>query len=200
MCKNGFTLIEVIIVGALTALITTILLVNFSRSRVGLDQTVNLVLAEIREAQASATSGRKFKAAGDLQSKLRCGYGIVSSSPRQFFVYTSPDAATSNCAAQNRNYEAATDIVVKTVELFDKKMEFKTSGTCAGLGGYFKHVFFEPPDPKTYVCNSALATSAPASLLLGPVGVDCASDPTSCKSVCVYVSGRIEVATGTVCP
>ncbi len=194
----GFSLIEMLVVISIVATISTILLVNFSRSKVGVDHTAAVVTAQIREVQTMATSGVKFKAPSDSEPKHRCGYGITPVDTRQFSIYTSPDASSGllNCSLQNRNYEAGTDVVVKNFVITDPKVEMKA----VGPSGVFTPIFFEPPDPKTYIDNSAAPSTTPSQIRVGRIDVSCGDDPLSCTTICVYTSGKIETVGGVVCP
>lgn len=191
----GFTLIEVLVVAGITALISGFLVFKFSRTTAGVDQATAVVSSEIRNTQTQAVAGVKF------QSKHRCGYGLTPISATDgtgFRVYTGPDASSQtnpDCSLQNRNFEGA-DVIVRTITLSDPKTEIKN----LGLPYKFQDIFFEPPTGTTYINNDGSPGAAPGRVTLGPQNVVCTADPASCRSICIYSSGRIETVVGVSCP
>lgn len=88
----------------------------------------------------------------------------------------------TKCSDSNHNYQAGTDLLVETRKISNDNMEIATS---------FVDVFFESPDPKTYLDNS-LITNLPATITIWNKGqLSCVSD--SCTYVKVYLSGRIDL-------
>ncbi len=190
--ESGFTLIEMLIVISITALLSGFLISNFSHSQTGVSQTAAVVQAELRDTQTRAISGVKY------QSKHRCGYGINQLDERSFRVYTTADASgglNPDCLVQNRNFEGS-DEVVKTVGISDPKIEIKDLGQLY----MFKDMFFEPPLGRTYINNDNSASATSGRITVAAQSVNCAVDPGSCKSICVYSSGHIETVVGTSCP
>ena len=182
--QGGFTLIEILVVAAITIAISSFLFLNFSSSRTDVDRVVVSVVADIRASQAEAAGSVKYL------SKYRCGYGIHYVNATSYTRYAGPDASTTTCSTQNRNYTGA-DVVMRTMIVPDAKVQIKAA---------FTDIFFEPPRPTTFVNNSSTSLAAD-QILIGPTSADCATTPASCRAVCVYTSGRIEQPAGTlVCP
>lgn len=184
---SGFTLIEVVVVASIIMLMSGFLIANLSKTRVNLDQTLNLMIADIRDAQSRAVSSDKSS------GKFRCGYGIRYVSGSEYRLYAGPDASLVTCSTQNRNYALADgDVDIRTIPLRDKgSVQITVS---------FPDIFFEPPDPKTYVNNSAVLSAAPGQIKLSIQGANCAVNPDQCRIICVYTSGRIDSGTGATCP
>jgi hypothetical protein len=109
-----------------------------------------------------------------------CGYGIHYISPTSLAIYVGPNAATSNCPAIDKNYQANEDSIVRTVSFTDSRIEFKAP---------FNDIYFEPPDPKIYLNNVTTLNQAPLSIQVGTSGTNC---PTDCRTINVYPSGKIE--------
>lgn len=174
--QGGFTLVEVAVVAAITGLITTFMLINFQRSRIDLSLTANEFVGSLRSAQTRALASARYNSGAGL--KIRCGYGIHYISPTSYVLYTGPDAASVSCSALNKNYDGADSIILTNV-FIDARVDFKSP---------FNDVFFEPPDPKTYINNdSTLGLSQ--TITLGKIGGTC---PNDCKTINVYTSGKIQ--------
>ena len=182
--SHGFTLIEVLMVASIIVLVTSFLISNFSETRLNLDQTMNLIVADIRDVQNKALTSSTYSGA------LRCGYGISYLTLRSFQMYTSP-IASSVCSGYNRNYEAGVDLTVRTITIGDQEVEFF---------GRFPDVFFEPPNPTTFIDNVSTLDAPPSSIIISKAGTNCYTDRGNCRIICVYPSGRIDTSTGSTCP
>ena len=171
----GFTLIEVLVVAAITGIISTFMLLNFQRSRIDLNESGGVLMADLRAAQSKALASTKYDSGSG--SKIRCGYGVHYINPTSYSIYTGPDASSNTCSSLNRNLDGA-DTTVATKVFGNEKVEFKA---------VFSDIFWEPPNPDTYINNS----SAPASIniTIGKKGGIC---PADCKTINVSTSGKIE--------
>jgi prepilin-type N-terminal cleavage/methylation domain-containing protein len=172
---KGFTLVEIAVVAAIVAFLSTVIIINFSRTRIRLEESMNFLTSQIRIAQTDAVSSTKYN------SYNPCGYGIHYVDSTHFALYVGPNASTTNCQSINRNYGALEDVLLNNQTFQDARIQFK---------GSFNDIFFEPPDPKTYLNNSASLNQAPQTITIGVSGTNC---PTSCKSIYVYPSGKIDV-------
>lgn len=173
----GFTLVEVLVVAAITGFISTFMLINFQRSRVDLTLTTNEVIGVLRGVQTKALASVRYDSGAG--QKIRCGYGIHYISPISFSVYVGPNASSTTCSALNRNYDGA-DTVISTKVFTESRVEFKSP---------FNDIFFEPPDPKTYLNNNSSLSLPPQAITVGKIGGIC---PNDCKTINVYTSGKIE--------
>lgn len=172
--QSGFTLIEMAVVAAIIGLLSTVIIINFSRSRIDLTQSTTLVTATIRQAQSEAISSAQFGGSSP------CGYGVHYIDATHYAIYVGPSAASTDCQNIDRNYQAGQDTLLQTQSFVDTRIQFMSS---------FNDIYFEPPDPKTYLNNSAALNQAPISITLGVQGTTC---PTNCKTINVYPSGKIE--------
>lgn len=176
--QGGFTLVEMIVVAAIIGFLSTALIINFSRTRIDIDQSANLVMATIREAQTKTVSSTIYNGYNP------CGYGIHYISPTQLAIYVGQDASTAvpDCLTgiADKNYTEGRDALLETVMFNDPKIQFT---------GAFNDIFFLPPDPKTYLNNNASLNQPPITIQIGPTGGTC---PANCRTISVYSSGKIE--------
>lgn len=170
---KGFTLIEVLVVAAITVIITGFLISNFSRARVDLNQITLTTQDAIREAQAQALSGSL------LSGTYRCGYGIHFNAT-DYLIYAGPDSSTVDCATQDRNYNGGSDTVVRQVLLGNNVLEFILP---------IADIFFEPPNPTTYIGGSS-ASGLVSTITIHRKGSVCPGP--DCRTITVTSGGRIQ--------
>lgn len=172
--SKGFTLIEILVVAAIASFMATTIVINFSRARLDLNETANALVSDIRDAQSKAASSVKSGGA------IRCGYGIHYNDATSYAVYVGPIPSQSvDCTTQNRNL-GIEDTAISTKNFLDARVEFKNS---------FNDIFFEPPDPKTYLNNNA--TLGISEIIT--IGNKNSSCPANCKTITIYTSGKIDV-------
>lgn len=173
--SGGFTLVEMAIVAGIIGFLSTALIINFSRTRIDVDQSANLIMAIVREAQTRAVSSTIYAGYNP------CGYGIHYISPTQLAIYIGQDASTVDCPnIANKNYLAGRDVLLGAQSFSDPKIQFT---------GAFNDIFFLPPDPKTYLNNNSSLNQSPISIQVGPIGGTC---PANCRTISIYPSGKIE--------
>jgi hypothetical protein len=111
-----------------------------------------------------------------------CGYGVHYYSSNTYYIYSKPPPPTGCSTVLTRNYQDG-DLVVESKELTNPNMEFRS---------IFSDIFFESPDPKTYINNSALLTDPQATITIQRVGqANCGGQ--TCTRIEVYTSGRIDL-------
>lgn len=181
--KKGFTLIEVLIVAAITGFVTTFLLLNFSRTRIDFNEISNEFISKVRIAQTKTVSSTRYN------SSIRCGYGIKYINNRSYVVYVGENATIAPCSSRDKDYNPIggnpdTDAQIESITFPDLQTEFKTS---------FRAIFFEPPDPKTYIVDSSGTVHGEANyslpITIGKIGGIC---PQDCKTINISTSGRVE--------
>ena len=184
--NRGFTLIEVLIVAAITGFITTFLLLNFSRTRINFVEETNVFKSKVRIAQTKAVSSTQFN------GFIRCGYGVRYINSQSYAIYAGENASVSDCADRNKDYNPTggdpnTDGDIEMVNFADARIEFKM---------VFRAIYFEPPDPKTFIIDSGgtvhNANDEPnygLNITVGKIGGVC---PQDCKTINVFTSGKIE--------
>src|SRR3989338_1307333 len=170
----GFSLVEMVVTASIIAFLSVSLVINFRRTRKNIKKTTNLVVATGRDPQSRAVSSTIYAGYNP------CGYGLHYISPTQFAVYVGPNAASVDCSGTNRNYQPGEDTLLVTKSIIDKQMEIKN---------IFSDIFYEPPDPRTYLNNNSSLNQQPLGIQIGKIGVNC---PQNCKTIYVYPSGKIE--------
>lgn len=162
------------VVAAIIGFLSTALITSFSRTRIDIDQSANLVMSVFRDAQIKAVASAVY---GGYNP---CGYGVHYINPTQFAIYVGPNAATVDCSATDKNYQPGEDVLLPARTFTENRVQFSSP---------FNDVYFQPPDPKTYINNNASLNQAPLSIVISPVGTAC---PTNCRTIYVYPSGKIE--------
>ena len=183
--NKGFTLIEVLIVAAITGFIASFFLINFSRTRINFTEEANTFRSKFRIAQTKAVSSARFN------NSIRCGYGIRYINNQSYAIYVGENASILDCAIQNKDYNPTggpnNDSYIETVKFIDSRVEFKT---------VFRSIYFEAPDPKTFVIDSGgvihNVNAEPGyslNVTIGKIGGAC---PQNCKTINISTSGKIE--------
>ncbi len=170
---RGFTLIEILVVMAITVLVTGFLVANFSRSRTDLNQVALTVTNAVREAQSNALTGSL------VRGTYRCGYGIHFQSDG-YLIFAGPDAHLVDCTTQNRTYDAGVDTTISTGLLPNQSLEIVQPAP---------DVYFEPPNPTTYI-GGALGGSG-AVVQIRRKGAVCPG--ADCRTITVSPSGSVQL-------
>ncbi len=177
---NGFTLVEVLVVTAIIATLSVALFFNFgttARNRTARVQVASVIVSDIRRAQSMALAGTRFN------GNVFCGYGIHYVDHVTYLIYAGANEGLPMCQNANHNYQTGIDSVVQTQKLINQNMEFRSS---------FSDIFFESPDPKTYINNSALLTDPQVTINVQRVGqANCGGQ--SCTKIEIYTSGQINL-------
>jgi prepilin-type N-terminal cleavage/methylation domain-containing protein len=177
----GFTLVEVLVATAIIAILSVALLFNFgntARNRTARSQVASVVVSDIRRAQSMALSGARFG------GNAVCGYGIHYVNHTSYLLYAGANEGLPRCQDANHNYQTGVDSLVENRALINSNMEFRSS---------FSDIFFEPPDPKTYINNSASLTDPPATIVIQRTGQTACGIPQTCAQIDVYTSGQINL-------
>lgn len=181
--NKGFTLIEVVIVAGITGFITTFLLINFSRTRTNLAEETSVLISKIRIAQTKTVSSVQ------VNNSIRCGYGVRYINSQSYAVYAGENAGVFDCSTQDKDYNPTdgnpdTDTDIEIVNFLDTRTEFKAA---------FRAIYFEPPDPKTFIIDSGGTIHNEPNydfgITIGKIGGTC---PQDCKTISISTSGKIE--------
>ena len=176
--NQGFTLIEILVVAAVTGIITSFMIINFQRTRLDLNESASEFIGAVRAARSKANASAKLDDNLGSGFVIRCGYGIHYEGPISYSTYVGPDATLNDCSAQNRNF-GVNDVRVLPIKKFaESRVEFK---------GAFSDIFFEPPFSTTYIDNSSANNTIP--ITIGKIGGVC---PQECKTINVSTSGTIQ--------
>ena len=175
--KLGFTLIEMIVVLAIMAIVSGTLIINFRVSATNVSarvQTANVVVGDIRKTQAMAISGTTYK------DQLVCGFGIHYESEISYSIYARLIDPLVPCRAdtRDRNFSLG-DPIIETKTFQNQNMQ---------ILGTFPDVFFQLPDPLTFINNNSFAGGPPASI---QIVVKKVLSPAT--EVTIYPSGKIDI-------
>lgn len=173
--NQGFTLIEMVVYAALVGVFSIVLLLNMQGAQTNssvLERASAGVISDFRRAQLMTISGLTF------QGSAVCGYGIHYLSPGSYLIYAGGEAV---CGTADRNYRSVNDFDIQTVKILESNVKFKSS---------FNDVFFEPPDPKTFINNSFNLSASPLPISLGFENQNC---PSGCKTINIFPSGKIDL-------
>lgn len=161
---------------AILALLSGALVYNFRSSGTSTNarvQTASVVMSDIRSAQSMAISGTQY------QGSAVCGYGVRYFSPTQYQIFAQLKVGT--CPSARRTYLGGVDPIVATKKLINANMSFTMPP--------FYDIYFELPDPKTYVRGIGLA-AGPISTTINIVVTGTVSPATK---ITVSNSGKIDL-------
>lgn len=165
---------------AIIAVLSSALLFNFgtsAKNKTARLQTASVVASDVRRAQSMALSGVRFR------GNIVCGYGIHYVNSVTYLIYAKPLPASGLCSSvSTRNYQAS-DFTVEIKRLSNKNMEFRSA---------FSDIFFESPDPKTYINNVFSLTNPPETITIQRVGQASCGGKT-CAKIEIYTSGLINL-------
>lgn len=208
--QSGFSLIELLIVVAVILLVTGTASYYYDRDRYGkseLFRAAQLFVNNLRHAQTLASSGSRYVGGGP-NGPYYCGYGLtyvvanMVSNPKTYYLYGgwNPNYATETCAQYvSKKYDqlgprgVSGDDVLKTYKITSTNVEFRAP---------FNDTFYEIPFPRAYIYSGGaggIYTIPLQTIVLHLTGtVTCSA--STCISICVFSSGRIDIQDGDICP
>ncbi len=168
--QRGVTLIEMLIVVAIIAIITTVLMFNYSdfSSNVSVRNLSQEVALSIRKAQTYATSVRSIEGTDIVTSKAFDGYGIS---------FNTTETATGELFPTNKRFVLFADIPIgsrdtdaTTVGVYSQDSE----GTCGSPNSYANECIesftINSADKIVAICGGSLTYSS------DPTQTDCPTD------------------------
>lgn len=178
--SKGFSIIELLVISAIIATFSVVLILNFkpsSTSKTARVQTASVILSDIRRAQSMSLSGSRY------QGNLVCGYGVHYINQTSYLIYAKAIPISGACSSMTtRNYQIG-DLIAETKNLVNYSMEMRSP---------FLDIFFEPPDPKTYLNNIFSLAASPQIILIQLKGQSVCTQQ-SCTQVTIYSSGQIDI-------
>ena len=172
--NRGFTLVEVLAAIFIIGVLSTVILLNYrtGQDEAKLTRSAAAFEADLRRAQNLAVSST------DFNGLIPCGYGIGYADNRTYSIYVGQLGGLTSCQATNHNYESGIDSIFQSSRIIEQGVIFTTS---------FADIFFEPPDPATYINNSkAAGVSVTVNLCLE-------ADLTKCRNLTIDTAGRITI-------
>jgi len=142
-CSNerGFTLIELMVVVAITVIISTMVLANMKiggRSR-DVNSSAEKIAGVLKQAQMMALTGKTMGGA-----RPDYGYGVyfdTSTDPDSYYLFVNDNDGA------NYQYDSGSDTIIQSFTL-SRQVNFKTPPT-------YTSIIFVPPRKKVYVSNGA---------------------------------------------
>lgn len=186
--KKGFTLVEVLVVVAITSLLAGAVLTYSSRGRT----QVALYVESAKLAQV-ALRAKSLAIATYNNPGTPCGYGVhldIPNNTYSLFSYSPKDAnGDLNCASIVNSPIDTTDPAYSPIENFDMQKSVQFVDLPSSDNG-IQEVLFVPPDPKTYIWVRG-GLSQPASDITGQIELVAVNDPASVLRLRISSAGQI---------
>jgi hypothetical protein len=116
-------------------------------------------------------------------NNITCGYGLHYIDQQSYVLYAKLPPGGGPCSGLvTYNYQAG-DAIVETKKIFSANLEMRSA---------FDDIFFVPPNPTTFVNNSADLTAPPSTFTIQSRGQANCVNPT-CSYVKVYTSGKVDI-------
>jgi prepilin-type N-terminal cleavage/methylation domain-containing protein len=146
--QKGFTLIELITVVVIITTLFVIVLANYRSGQLkqAIVQAEKKLISDLRRAQNMAISGTSV-------NNQYYGYGIYmdigsGGNNKSYIIYGEKEQGS-------QSYNQGVDVIIETIALPEKTIIQEVSSANQKLG-----IFFEPPDPKTYIDSSPQSNQA----------------------------------------
>ncbi len=172
--NKGFTLIEVLTAVLIIGVLSTVILLNY---RTGQEQ------AQLTRASAVFETGIRIAQnlavnSADFGGTIPCGYGIHYVDSRNYSIYAGQLGGAANCLVSDHNFQPETDLIYRDTKIIEQNVMFRSS---------FSDIFFEPPDPTTYINDSKSAGA------FAVVELCLETDLTKCRNLIIDTAGRISI-------
>lgn len=193
--NSGFTLIEVLTVFTITTFIAVSLLISIIRAKPNFTEATQILMSDIRMAQANALASKQFKDPATGVFSYRCGYGLShpNGNDDQYFLYAGRlFNGAGNCSGP-KEYSNENNTPTIFTRTLDPRLELVTDAQ-------FRDVYFQSPDGRIFIKNNDCPVgggSSKSQIVIRKEGVTCPS--VDCIYVCVYAFGKIESRTDA-CP
>ena len=134
---GGFTLIEMLVVIAVISILTAVVIIGYrdSGKKYALAQESQKLVADIRRAQNMAMSGAKV--AGQYY-----GFGVYAAKNDNFYVLYGDKNG-------NHTYQPSDDTLITITIINNVRIQY------VSFSNHKLDVFFEPPDPTTYLSGDS---------------------------------------------
>lgn len=170
--NKGFTLIEVLVAIFIIGVLSVVILLNYRTGQAGalLTRAAASLETDLRKAQNLAIGST------DLNGTIPCGFGIHYIDQRNYSIYAGGLGGLATCQSADHNFQSGIDLVYQDTKIIEPAVVFKS---------VFSDIFFEPPDPATYINNSKSAG------VTATIEVCLENDLTKCRSLIIDTAGRI---------
>ena len=172
LLSSGTTLIEVLVIVFIIGVLSTTILLNYRTGQAGalLTRAAASLESDLRRAQNLAIGS------AELNGTIPCGFGIHYLDQRNYSIYAGGLEQASACQSSDHNFQSGIDSVYQDTKIIEPTLVFKNA---------FSDIFFEPPDPATYINNSKSAG------LTATIELCLETDLARCRSLTIDTAGRI---------
>ena len=170
--SKGFTLVELIVSIFIISLLSTAMLLNYRTGQEGavLNRAAAFFETDLRRAQNLAVASSEF------EGVIPCGYGLHFLDSRNYSLYVG--RPSPSCTLSNRNFESGPDAIYQNIKVIEQSAVFKSS---------FSDIFFEPPDPATFINNNRSIGVSTAVEICLEVNL------AKCRTLTIDTAGRIVI-------
>lgn len=177
--KNGFTIIELVVVSSIIGIVASVTLANFTQTRrsQALGHAAQKLAFDIRRAQTLALGGVAFGPPGGSPPRNICAYGISIQNSTTYLIFGNRYLGGNTCGGQYNANGANADIIIDGTATTLENNIMITSGAI--------DVAFRPPQPTILVNGGAL----PATITL--------SNGSSARCVTIAPTSQVSIST---CP
>ena len=172
--SKGFTLIELAISIFIVGVLSATILLNYrgGQSEAFLTRASATFETDIRRTQNLAVASSEF------EGSIPCGYGLHYVDNRNYRLYAGRLGGAPNCQSSDRNFQSGLDLVYQEIKVIEPRVVFRSA---------FPDIFFEPPDPTTYLNNNRSVGASTA------VEFCLEEDLTRCRNLIIDTAGRISI-------
>jgi len=200
---EGFSLVEMLVIVFIIALLSSLVLANYQIGKQGsyLKAGAQRLAGDLRRAQTLSLAVRTENKIGE--NRAACGYGILLGGPTnnstQYSLFYNPSPGT--CTNVNKYFDTGASTnsqILETITLPQGlTWSLSISSLLCSLTRSLCSIYFEPPDPVTWLQGVTGSGTAALVITLTPIscGVSCGG-PGPCpvnKKVTVDVSGRVSI-------
>lgn len=172
--SEGFTLVELVVSIFIVGVLSAAILLNY---RIGQSEAFL-----IRAAAALETDIRRVQnlsvASSEFEGSIPCGYGLHYVDNRTYRLYAGRLNGAASCQLSDHNFQSGADPVYQDKKIIEQRVVFRNA---------FSDIFFEPPDPATYINNSrSIGLSTAIEFCLE-------ENLASCRNLIIDTAGRISI-------
>ncbi len=199
---RGFTLIEFLVVIAITTIISGIMVVNFRKGEESnkLQRSAQQIVQAFRKAQNMAMSSVEFTSVSPPDVPIE-GYGVRfrTADLASYIIF----ADTSDNTPDACDY-LAIESPVETLNLesgiiIDSLYTYTTSPGVGLISRVNVLACFVPPDPKTSISSPSGASVGGIIINIKKQGVTCTSSSSDCRNIVVSkLSGAVSIGVGAI--
>ena len=192
--RQGFTLVEILVVTAIIVIISGVLVINFRKGGESgqLQRSAQKIAQDIRKVQSMALSSVKFGSSIPAE-----GYGVrFRTQDLTSYLLFADTQSDGSCG-----YPGSGNISSPSLEKDIEIDSLYTYTTALGTGMVSRTVItscFIPPDPKTSISPAGAGVGG-IIVNIRKKGANCTSSPSSCRNVALSkLTGMVSIGFGAI--